>query len=467
MKKIPALLIFILGIEVYSQDLSTPKPGLRFNFQWILFKDQGREKDPKADLADRFSGTAQPLGFGFIYQKETNVYRVHLDWVAIKGTNENLFLLPGENSYLGLLGKGFLWAIGRRSDPTPFPAWSSWKDGVEGAFVENLDPDLKIRFDLLDLYRGFPLWENSWLRLQGREQFLPKEASDTLVGKNSTPDPSYQSRYRAGFLIQGNREDRFVYLFQVRYLSLGDLGRFGEDKKESRSGKEDGDKDYLVEWKVGLGFLWKYVYLSADLFLSRGIDKTAWDPARPQRSLPISGEAVRFDLGVYLQNARVSFFGFLPNQEKRKANGQILELGFVGMGASPISNPILQQIWGFYPSSWVTSFGLEREETKYPGKRPASLLGIRSEWKEHGLLLGIHFSYISFLKEEGSSSGAWIFSRKGIGPSFVREGGVSLGWIPEGESVPVAQIEVGGFETDESIGIKNWYLLLQVRAIWE
>ncbi|TGJ99223.1 hypothetical protein EHO59_15205 [Leptospira semungkisensis] len=467
MKKIFFFTLILIAADLYSQVPSSKLPGLKFYFQWILFRDQGREKHPNEDTAGRFSGNAQPLGFGFIYRKESNEYKTHLEWVGIKASEDNLVLLPGRNSYIGILKNRFLWGLGRRSDPESFPAWTSWTDGVEGVFVENLDPNLKIRFDLLDLYRGFPLWENSWLRLQGREQFLSKEASDALLVQDKNHSRSNESRYRTGFLIQGNKNDEFVYHFQIRYLSLGDWGRFGEDKKESRSGKEDGDKDYLVEWKFGFGYIWKYFYLSCDFFLSRGIDKTAWNPSRPERSLPISGEAVRFDTGFYLKDSKISFFGFLPDQEKRKSNGEILELGFVGMGNSPISNPILQQIWGFYPSSWVTSSGLEREETKYPTKRPAGLIGLRSEWMGQGFQFGVHFTYISFFKEDIASSGAWIFSKRILSHSFLREGGLSLGWIPKGESMPVLQVEAGGFETDLNVGLRNWYLLLQMKAVWE
>ncbi|MEI7011739.1 LA_2168 family protein [Leptospira licerasiae] len=459
--------IFLLFVFLHSHIISADNvhdPSLEIYFQWILFRTQGRISEEKEH--SKISALTSPAVFGFKFEKSTEKIRADIEWNLVTTSNSGTFFLPGKNSYIGILYKGFLWGAGRRSDPEEFPAWSSWKDGVEGLFAETELDRIRIRFDFLDLYRGFPLSENQWLKLQGREFFLPKQARDELISEKDAAYSS-QSRYRAGISLTGNKEDRFIYKFRVRYLSLGDWGRFGSDTKESRSETTEGDKDYLVEWKIGLGFLWKFFFVSGDFFLSRGIDKTGYHPARLDRSIPISGEAFRFDLGFYNTFGKISFFGFLPDRERRSSQGEILEMGFVGMGSSPVSNPILQQVWGFYPSARITDRGLEREDTDFPGKRPANLFGWKAEGKFFGVSPGVHFTYIGFLKEENSSSGLWTISFKNMHNKFLREAGVSIVWSAlEDESARI-ELDIGGFESDETTGLKQWYMLFRIGGVWK
>ncbi|PJZ78835.1 LA_2168 family protein [Leptospira neocaledonica] len=458
--------IFFLFLFLSAQILSSEEvkdPALEIYFQWILFRTQGRVSNEKE--SSRISALSSPVILGFKFEKYNEKFKTNLEWTLISTPNSGVIFLPGKNSYFGVLYKGFLWGAGRKSDSEEFPAWSSWKDGVEGLFVETDLDRIKIRFDVLDLYRGFPLIENQWLKLQGRDSFLPKHARDELL-TDKEYSPTSQSRYRAGISLTGNKEDRFVYRFRARYLSLGDWGRFGSDTKESKSESVEGDRDYLVEWRLGLGFLWKNFYISGDFFLSRGIDKTGYHPARSERSIPISGEALRFDLGFYNSYVKISFFGFLPDREKRSPQGDILEMGFVGMGASPISNPILQQVWGFYPSAWITDQGLEREETNFPGKRPANLFGWKAEGKFLGISPGIHFTYIGFLKEENSSSGLWAISRN-MQNKFLREAGVSIAWSPLEDGSAKIELDLGGFESDEVTGLRQWYMLFRIGGVWK
>ncbi|TGL59555.1 LA_2168 family protein [Leptospira sarikeiensis] len=463
MKILILIALFFISVELFA-DPNPKTSNLEVYFQWILFRTQGRISEEKGP--SKISGISQPAMIRFLYENHSEKFQINLDWTVVTVNMSGLLFLPGENAYFGILYKNFLWGLGRKSDPKTFPAWVGWKDGVEGIFVETETNRIRVRFDLLDLYRGFPLFENQWLKLQGRGNFLPKIARDELVQETNSSFYS-ESRYRAGFTVSGNRDDRVLYQFRVRYLSLGDWGRFGSDTKESRSETIEGDRDYLVEWKFGIGFVWKYFYLSSDLFLSRGLDKTAYHPNRPERSLPISGEAVRLDLGFYNKNGKLSFFGFLPDREKRSSNGEILELGFVGMGSSPISNPLLQQVWGFYPSSWITERGLEREDTKFPGKRPAAFLGVRYEFDIFGIFSSLHFTYISFLKEDISSSGSWSASKSILGNQWIREAGLQIIWKPLPEENTKLELDLGGFESDFETGLKQWYLLLKIGAAWK
>ncbi|MEI1278221.1 hypothetical protein V6Z05_07835 [Leptospira venezuelensis] len=459
--------LFFLVLFLYAQILSSEEiqnPSLQIYFQWILFRTQGRISEEKE--LSRISALTSPAVFGFNFEKSTEKFRTNLEWNLVTTANSGTFFLPGKNSYFGILYKGFLWGAGRKSDLEEFPAWSSWKDGVEGLFAETDLDRIKIRFDFLDLYRGFPLLENQWLKLQGREYFLPKQARDELVS-DKEPALSSQSRYRAGISLTGNKEDRLVYRFRVRYLSLGNWGRFGSDTKESKTETIEGDRDYLVEWRFGLGFLWNCFYISGDFFLSRGLDKTGYHPSRSERSIPISGEALRFDLGFYNSYGKISVFGFLPDREKRSSQGEVLEMGFIGMGASPISNPILQQVWGFYPSAWITDNGLEREESNFPGKRPANLFGWKAEGKFFGISPGIHFTYIAFLNEENSSSGLWTISAKNLQDRFLREGGLSIAWSPLEDDSSKIELDLGGFESDEQTGLKQWYMLFRIGGVWK
>ncbi|WP_367899020.1 hypothetical protein AB3N61_08315 [Leptospira sp. WS58.C1] len=461
MKKLVFLFLFLYAQIVSSQEVRDPS--LELYFQWVLFRTQGRISEEKEN--SRIAALASPAVLGFKFEKYNEKFITNLEWTMITTSTSGVVFLPGKNSYFGILYKGFLWGAGRKSDSEEFPAWSSWKDGVEGLFAETESDRIKIRFDALDLYRGFPLFENQWLKLQGRESFLPKQARDDLI---SEKDPAFssQARYRAGISLTGNIEDRFVYRCRVRYLSLGDWGRFGSDTKESKAESIEGDKDYLVEWRLGFGFLWKFLYISGDLFLSRGLDKTGYHPSRTERSIPISGEALRIDLGFYNTYGKISIFGFVPDREKRSSQGEILETGFIGMGASPVSNPILQQVWGFYPSAWITDRGLEREETDFPGKRPANLFGWKAEGTFFGISPGIHFTYIGFLKEENSSSGLWSISGN-MKNKFIREAGVSIAWSPLEDGSAKIELDLGGFESDQTTGLKQWYMLFRIGGVWK
>ncbi|EQA37180.1 hypothetical protein LEP1GSC047_0761 [Leptospira inadai serovar Lyme str. 10] len=431
------------------------------------FKAQGRlsSGDKTSKEVERVSGIALPFWMNVKGELRRDSWEANLQADVFSVSDNRLKILPGNDAYFALLAKGFRWGFGRRSDPNSLPGWFYWKDGVEGAFVETNDNGrFKVRFDVLDFYRGFPLAENNWLLAQGRDSFLPKSARSEL-GLNSIPVKDLtqtEFRYRAGIGFWAREESGVFYNIGIRYISLGNWGRFGKDVQEARSERLGGDKDYLTQVKTGIGFLSGPFFSLLEAFLVRGLDKTAYHPLRPEKSLPISGEAVRFDIGLQGFGWHFSAFGFLPNPDKRSKNGEILELGFVGMGTSPLPNPLLNQIWGWTPSAWITGAGLERDRSLFPTKRPAGVLGMQSSFRISHVKLGIRTSYIAFLPTEKESRGALSSSKEIFSNSFLREGGLSFGWIPPEYQTSILELEVGGFESDPSLGLREWYLLLKL-----
>ncbi|EPG75432.1 hypothetical protein LEP1GSC058_2281 [Leptospira fainei serovar Hurstbridge str. BUT 6] len=445
---------------------------LNLSIHFFGFKAQGRlsSDDKTSKEVERVNGIALPFWMKVKGEHRRDSWEADLQMDVFSGADNRLKVLPGSDAYFALLAKGFRWGFGRRSDPNSLPGWFYWKDGVEGAFVETKDSGrFNIRFDVLDFYRGFPLAENNWLLAQGRDSFLPRSArSEFGLNSISVKDTTQtEFRYRAGLGLWVKEDLGIFYNIGIRYVSLGNWGRFGKDTQEARSERLDGDKDYLTQMKTGLGFLRDPFFSLLEVFLVRGLDKTASHPLRPEKSLPISGEAVRFDIGFHGTNWLVSVFGFLPNPDKRNKNGEILELGFVGMGASPLPNPLLNQIWGWTPAAWITGVGLEKDQSSFPTKRPSGVFGIQSSLRISHIKLGVRTSYVAFLRTENESSGSWTGSKEIFSNSFLREGGLSLGWIPPESQTSILELEVGGFESDRSLGLKEWYLLLKLGWVLE
>ncbi|TGK56805.1 hypothetical protein EHQ27_09980 [Leptospira wolffii] len=458
------LLLFLLilsGPFLRAEDkVEEKRKSEKFSVSFWQFRAKGTSQ------TEIFGGISQPISFHLYLKgdKENSEYYLELD--AVTNSTNGLRVVPGRNAYFGIIAKGFLWGIGRKSDPISFPAWEFWKDGVEGVFAESREGGFKVRFDLMDLYRGFPLLENQWLLLQGRREFLPDFAASELLSDTKS-DSDASTRYRAGIQIFGTLDNTWVLNCRVRYLSLGNWGRFGSETKEARTQREIGDKDYLTEWKLGIGYLGSIFYFSADAFLSRGLDKTADNRFRVEKSIPISGEALRFDAGFYFPGIRISFFGFLPDREKRNSQGEILEFGFVGMGSTPLSNPILGQVWGFYPAAWVTGSGLEKEDTIYPGKKSAGLIGIQAEGKMGEIRFGVRYTYISFLDTQAETSGRWSLATSSFSKDFVREAVIHISWFPFQPESDYIRLDLGGFESQDALGLKQWFLLLRLGAVWE
>lgn len=448
-------------MELIASESDRPSLGISF---WT-FRTQGREKNPGWAKAEQIAGIAQPIVLSLEWRRKSEYLYLNFQLDAIASGEHGLKLFLGDQAYIGIKSKNLLWGLGRKSDPVSFPAWNSWKDGVEGFFVETNSSPTQVRFDLLDLYRGFPLLENGWLSFYGRENYLTPSAAKELLPES--PDRmNTSSRFRSGIHIYGTKDSSWVYQGRLRYLSLGNWGSFGKETKESKAGSEIGDNDYLTEWRFSLGYLWKHFYLSGDLYLTRGLEKTGSNRFRSEKSLGINGQALRIDLGAYSSFGKISLFGFLPNREKRNSQGEILELGFVGMGTSPLANPLLVQVWEFYPSSWVTPRGLEREDSNYPTKRPAGFCGIRLEGNLSSLQFEVRYTYISFLETEKEFSGRWVLTKEAMSSTFLREAGIRLRYSPIEELPAYLEIHLGGIETEVATGIKQWYLLLKAGATW-
>ncbi|PJZ69441.1 hypothetical protein CH373_15185 [Leptospira perolatii] len=467
-------LYLFCNLEIFAETKKEEKTLYKMQLGFMGFRAHSVYKENGLfgeTLEQQKAGVALPIFLEGFLQSTEREYQVELSLSLLGDPDGSVRIFPGKNSYISLLTKDVSLGIGRKSDPEAFPSFKSWSDGVEGLFIESRNfAGVKLRLDLLDLYRGFPLRETKWL--QSAASFLPDAARTKLsfpdfeTGENNlrTVERDLSFRYRAGFHLEGrnvlNSIGSLYYLFQVRYISLGNWGRFSRDTLEARGGEKSGDNDYLTHWQFGSGWTGRIVFFGLDTMFSRGLDKTAAHPQRSEKSLAISGEAVRISAGTYGDWGSFRIHGFLSDPDKRASNGEILELGFVGMGNRPFSNPLLQQIWRVAPSAWIGEHGLEKVTGSGLGPRPAGVIGAYLQFREQYWEVTLQANLLSFLKDSEGSSGSWSLSKRGISSDFIREASVQIGHRLLPAQNTLLCIEVGGMEAGPHPFVRQSYLYL-------
>lgn len=307
---------------------------------------------------------------GIQYWKVNDFAELDLDLSLVANYPEEDFrFFLGKNAYVGFfLPMGSIW-VGRKElvEGTRKQTFTENKDdfrgldGGEGLGLEILHwEDWTVQVFLWDYYRGFPVWE-----YQQTPIYNSIEKEKWKEGQ----------RYRQGIRFVHEKGDT-TWEGDFFYLNLGNWGITGRDDLEL-SEKEGGDGDHLYRFRMGgnyqFEFLGKEFLLGMEYHLSRGLDKTFADPKRPERSMPIRGEAVvfRFLIGEIDRNGwNLEAFAFLPNTPRTGDSLEPLTMGYVGMGNPLHSGAFLTRELNFYPSAWVTEYGLEWnrwEEGKWNG----------------------------------------------------------------------------------------------------
>ncbi|MBE7412342.1 MAG: hypothetical protein L6Q54_11385 [Leptospiraceae bacterium] len=264
-------------------------------------------------------------------------------------TDKDSFYLK-ENAHITFFFPIFQLNIGRKIFHPSEPLLSDYKDGVEGISIEkDIHRNFKLYFYLYDYYRGYPLLEKNLL--------LNSENSANREGKRS----------RHGLSFDFIKNGLFAHI-QILYLNLGSWGKFSEDDRINQQ-RGTGDGDFIYNSEFQIGKKWNKFSIQTSIIFSRGLDKVASNPARNEKSIPFSGEL--FLLRTNWKGELVSwqFETFLPDSDKTNKEGEILEIGFTGMGTNPIRSMLISQSMNFYPSAWVTPNGLEKTDSIQNGRK--------------------------------------------------------------------------------------------------
>lgn len=349
----------------------------------------------------RYSDNLVAVHGNFSGSKSNFEYKVH--FILNKRFNDKDYkdiLYLGDNCYLLLPVKKLQFTFGRKLFPTsPFET-RNWKDGMEGFGVETKVSNV-FRFHVffVDFYRGYPLFDKFFLY------------------KNIADDIQNGERFRHGLSLVYEK-DNIYSKFHFTYINLGNWGNGTKDDLKSQPA---GDSDFLYNAVLSLSNKGKYFTSGIEFQLARGLDKTQSNTNRKEKSIPVSGELIRIYFESYLKFLQTRIELFLPDSDKKNAQGEVLESGFIGMGSFPGNAFILNQELNYYPSGWITPSGLQKVDSIYNGRR-------NSFWA-HGFL-SARFEDVFFIlqgdhltprKIAGSSTGNISLKKDDYEKSFLFE----------------------------------------------
>ncbi|MEM7180340.1 MAG: hypothetical protein AAF518_05480 [Spirochaetota bacterium] len=342
-----------------------------------------------------------------MWQEQTLDYTYNIQLFFVKrfeGEQKEDFLYLGTNAYLQIFFSRFSLLAGRVQS-NQYPQQIHWKDGGEGLQVLSQFSSLELRIQLFDYYRGYPLWENF--------QYSSEEVRRSKTGK----------RFRNAFsVIQKNGFG--VWSFFFTYLNSYDWGSFSQDLPD----QNNGDRDYLYHGRLRYQVEFSYWQFGVAFTFARGLDKIAQNPFSPEKSLPISGEMADIFLQYTRNHYWFSLFLFLPDSDKRNREGQVLELGYVGMGSIPYRTKGLAQAYNFYPAAWVTHRGLEKQDSLFLARRNS--FWANSQLALQGSMWQLVFSYNYILPRirKRESSGGIETDKKFYEKQFLAEAGLAFHW---------------------------------------
>jgi hypothetical protein len=338
-------------------------------FQPNYYSIQFLEKDQIQDYRNRSSYQVYRIGTEVEIEREyADIFLDCSYTLPFSATNTNkgeLFL--GKNAFISVPFRDFELNIGRKAFLNRHPIQNhSGLDGTEGISIsvqywENVFWEVT----LWDIYRGYPLWE-----YQQTTVYKAEEKKEELLGE--------RSRHGTSFIYVS---DFWEFDTDFYYLNLGNWGRSSRDDLVLRQ-QEGGDGDFYHRTRVGVTGKWEGFRIHFQSHFARGLDKTFSDPKRPERSLPIQGEAIRVEMG-YSNDFLFSFLSaFVPNTAQTGESNQALNIGYVGMGNHLAMGTYLTRVLDNYPSAWIGAHGLENI-IDVRGSRKSSML---ASWKS-GLII--------------------------------------------------------------------------------
>lgn len=365
----------------------------------------------------------------------------------------------GKNLFIEFKKENVSLLLGRLQEDFKSASFRDWLDGSDGIVLKaDFQNQGRLRVDLFDFYSGYSLFEKNVLKdsiLNTKKAEL--DFAGEIEARNSFPK-TFRNRYRGGVSYFYD----LPYLetgFRFQYLNLQNWGRFANDLSGETKNTSSGDRDYLVHSSLELNakVSWFYAHLSG--ILARGQDKTGWNRVRNAATIPITGEAVLLTIGASKNFWKFEIFGFLPNRDKRSENGEVLELGFIGMGSSPSPVFSTNQSLDFFPCAWITDRGLEKQSSVQSGKRQSAWAGINLEYHESLIRFRFYAASYFFLKDLEGNSGALTIARDGFRKEYLREAMVQALFYNPSESstfkFSYLKISIGGSWSDSEVSTKE------------
>lgn len=352
---------------------------------------------------------------------ETSRVNIKLQADLIASSESKLAFFAGKNLFFEFKKEHVSLVVGRTQEEMKGSAFTDWIDGTDGIVIKANFKELgRVRFDLFDFYSGYFLFEKNGLK---NTILNTKKTQFDQAGEIEVQDSifnTFKNRYRGGV---GYRYD-LPYLetgFRFQYLNLQNWGRYANDLISETGNVSSGDRDYLTHSTIELKLKYSRFHCFFAGILTRGQDKTGWNRIRKASAIPITGEAVLISTGVTWNFWKFDVFGFLPDRDKRSENGEILELGFIGIGSSPSPVFSTNQSLDFYPSAWITDRGLEKQSGIQNGKRQSAWTGINLEYKESIIRFRLYIASYFFLSDTKGNEGALTMSREGFRKDYLRE----------------------------------------------
>ncbi|WP_046691751.1 LA_2168 family protein [Leptospira santarosai] len=348
---------------------------------------------------------------------ETSGVNIRLQADLTASSESKLAFFAGKNLFFEFKKENLSLVVGRIQEELKRSAFTDWTDGTDGIVIKANFKELgRVRFDLFDFYSGYSLFEKNGLR------------NTILNTKNARFDPTneievsniFKNRYRGGVSYRYD----LPYLetgFRFQYLNLQNWGRYANDSVSETGNVSSGDRDYLTHSAIELKLKYSRFHCFFSGILARGQDKTGWNRIRKASAIPITGEAILISTGVTWNFWKFDIFGFLPDRDKRSENGEVLELGFIGIGSSPSPVFSTNQSLDFYPSAWITDRGLEKQSGIQSGKRQSAWTGINLEYQESLIRFRLYIASYFFLSDTKGNEGALTISKSGFRKDYLRE----------------------------------------------
>lgn len=387
------------------------------NSQWTRERNQYRNRE--SNYSFRLGISAELESSLAYWEGGLNIL-----WLANSKDSNKVSILPNQNAFVAFLFPfGDLW-IGRKSFIQGQADYKQEQlgiyrnqDGGDGVGIE-LDwiPKTVIQFYLYDFYFGFPIWHYNQTPVYGMEFW------------------DYKSqRYRQGVRIFHSRQN-WEFSGDVFYFFFGNWGRTAREDFQLNT-LEGGDGDFLFRYRGKISYLsekqrFGQINLGLEYHLVRGLDKTFSDPKRPERSLPIRGEAVALDGNWKGDRPFFHFYLFLPNVQQTNESIEPITIGYIGMGNPYTFSHFISRERGYMPSAWITAAGKEwnrwDREFLIGNKAPASLVGWELGWIQNQWIWVGFGDWILPRRIPSNSKGQMSLRKQDYESYFLKEMGIRI-----------------------------------------
>lgn len=379
------------------------------------FEQLGPSEGDRSVYRNRRQYSGQRLGLATRQESSWADLQMEVDLIASYPDEELSFFL-GRNAFVRFPIKNFEIWVGRRefySPPNQYSfALGRGIDGGEGlGFDVRYWENIAIQVFLWDYYRGFPLWEFNQTPV-----FMTDAKQDLKIGQR------YRTGIRSVYANNGVKLEGDFF-----YLNLGNWGQNSRDDLRLRN-TEGGDGDFLYRYRVFASVSFGLMEAGLGYHTVRGLDKTFSDPKRPERSMPIRGEAIEISLRAEHLGFYGEFYGFIPNTAETGESLEPLTMGYVGMG-SPISRgAFFNREVNVYPAAWVTEYGLEWNQGVL-GRRESSAYGrIRLGWKRDSIEISLFGEYLLPRQLQAYDRGQISLQKRDYSKDFFAESGISFSY---------------------------------------